>query len=473
MRLHLAGPGRWPSRRLGLRQTVTLAFAAGALVLSALLSVGTYLAVRNYLVAERERAALGQGFANAAYVRDGLRSPGQDVSDVLGTVSASPDTTVFLRRGTSWYSSSLTASSDQVPAGLQEAVAAGGAALAWVRVDGSPALVVGTAVPAVDAEFYELARTSELTRTLTTLAVALAGFALLTTVAGATLGRWSTRRLLAPLDVVAAATARIAGGDLGTRLPSTDDPELVTIVGSFNAMVDTLAERVRRDARFTADVSHELRSPLTTLTTAVQVMQGRRAGMSASAQQALDLLGDELARFRTVVEDLLELGRLDATVDGPQLTPVRVGDLVREALTSNGRDTMVVEDVPGAADLVVCVDKQQMARLLVNLFVNADVHGGGLDRVALAVAGRPDEVVEAEIRVEDAGPGVATADRERIFERFVRGGSRGSLAGSGLGLSIVAETVRAHGGSVRYVDRPGGGARFAIGVPLATAGAVP
>lgn len=347
-------------------------------------------------------------------------------------------------------------------------MAAGGAALEWVRVDGSPALVVGTAVPAVDAEFYELARTSELTRTLTTLAVALAGFALLTTVAGATLGRWSTRRLLAPLDVVAAATARIAGGDLGTRLPTTDDPELVTIVGSFNAMVDALAERVRRDARFTADVSHELRSPLTTLTTAVQVMHARCGGMSPSAQQALDLLDDELTRFRTVVEDLLKLGRLDAAVDGPRVTPVRVGDLVREALAANGRDIGVVEDSRGAADLVVSVDKQLLARSLVNLFVNADVHGGGLHRIALGATTRSSTTVEAEILVEDAGPGVAMGDRERIFERFVRGGSRGSLPGSGLGLSLVAETVRAHSGSVRYVDRPGGGSCFVIGLPLAT-----
>lgn len=97
MRLPSSFAGRWPSRRLGLRQTVTAAFAAGALVLSALLSVSTYLAVRNYLVDQRERTALAQGFANAAYVRDGLGSAGQDVSEVLGTVSAAPDTTVFLR----------------------------------------------------------------------------------------------------------------------------------------------------------------------------------------------------------------------------------------------------------------------------------------------------------------------------------------------------------------------------------------
>lgn len=454
----------WPDRRLGLRQTVMLSFAAGALVLSTLLALGTYLVARDSLVQQRERSGVGQGFADAAYVRDGLLTAGQEVSEVLGTVSPPADTTVFVRRDGSWYSSSLTASSDAVPASVRARVADGGAAVAWMRLDGDPVLVVGTAVPAVGAEFYELSRTTELDRTLDTLAVTLAVFAVLTTLAGAALGRWSARRLLAPLDVVAGATARIAGGDLRTRLPTTDDPELVTIIGSFNAMVDALAERVERDARFTADVSHELRTPLTTLTTAVQVMERRREEMPSSTQRALDLLSDELVRFRSALEDLLELGRLDSAVGEQVRTPVRVRELVQEALRASGRPQPVVDLGRGGPELVVRVDKRQLDRALVNLFENADLHGGGLVQVGL----RRDHLM-VEVVVDDAGPGVAEADRERVFERFVRGGSRGSRPGTGLGLSLVAETLRAHGGAVRYVDRPGGGARFVARLPLADA----
>lgn len=455
-------PRSWPSPRLGLRETVTLSFAAGALALSAIMAIGTYLVARDYLVDQREQSAIGQAFADAAFVRDGLRTTGEQVSEALGTVSPPADSTVFVRRDGEWYSSTLTANSDSVPAQVRAQVEAGGAGLAWVRVDGGAAVVVGTALPAVDSEFYELSRTVELDRTLDTLLVTLTVFAVLTTLGGALLGRWSARRVLAPLDVVAGATARIAGGDLRTRLPSTDDPELVTIVGSFNAMVDALAERVERDARFTADVSHELRSPLTTLTTSVQVMQQRRDQMPPTAQRALDLVTHELSRFRSALEDLLELGRLDSAAGEQVRTRVDLRELVTEALLASDRDHEVLDIAPGDKKFVVLVDKRQINRALVNLFENADLHGGGLARVSLRRDGSVVEVV-----VDDAGSGVSAADHERIFERFVRGGSRGSRPGTGLGLSLVAETLRAHGGSVRYVDRPGGGARFVARLPLA------
>ena len=85
------------------------------------------------------------------------------------------------------------------------------------------------------------------------------------------LGSWAARRALTPLNSIGGTAARIAAGDLETRLERTHDPDLITIVGSFNSMVDALHERIERDARFNADVSHELRSPLTTLTTSVQI----------------------------------------------------------------------------------------------------------------------------------------------------------------------------------------------------------
>ncbi len=455
----------WPSPRLGLHQTITLGFAAGALVLSATMAVGTYLVARDYLVDQREQSAIGQAFVDATLIRDGLRTAGEQVSEALGAVSPPADSVVFVRRGGEWFSSSLTAQSDLVPTDLRDRVEGGGAGLAWSRVDGQAAVVVGTAVPAVDAEFYELSQTVELDRTLDTLRVTLIVFAVLTTLAGAVLGRWSARKVLAPLDVVAGATARIAGGDLTTRLPSTDDPELVTIIGSFNAMVDALAERIERDARFTADVSHELRSPLTTLTTSVQVLQQRRDQMPDSSQRALDLVSQELTRFRTALEDLLELGRLDSATGVQERSRVDLRELVVEALRASGRDHAVVDHVGGKGPVLVDVDKGQINRALVNLFENADLHGGGLAAVSLQR-----ERAMVEVVVDDDGAGVAPEDRERIFERFVRGGSRGSRPGTGLGLSLVTETLRAHGGSVRYVDRPEGGARFLARLPLASKG---
>lgn len=451
------------SRRLGLRATVTMSFAAGALVLTAVLSIGTYLVARDYLVEQREQAAIGQGFADASYVRDGLLTAGKPVSEVLGEVSPPADTVVFVRRDNEWFSSSLRLRSDVVPLELREQVSGGAAGLAWAASSGVPAVVVGVPVPAAAAEFYEVASTAELERTLDTLATVLSGFAVLTAVAGALLGRWASRRVLAPLDVVAGAAARIAGGDLDIRLPVTEDPELVTIIGSFNAMVDALHERIERDARFTADVSHELRSPLTTLMTSVQVMQRRRDELPERSRQALDLVDGELQRFRTVLDDLLELGRLDAGTGGQSRARVDAEELVRHALTMSGREPELLSSDQGVA-LSVDVDKQQLNRALVNLFDNADLHGNGLVGVGVRAGNR-----SVLIDIDDAGPGVGAAERARIFERFVRGGSRGSRPGAGLGLSLVTETVRGHDGTVICTDSPYGGARFTVRLPLAEA----
>ncbi|GAB2681453.1 HAMP domain-containing sensor histidine kinase [Thalassiella azotivora] len=451
---------RFRGRSLGLRNQVTVSFAAGALALSAVLSGGTYLVARQYLLDQRESAALGQAFADASYVRDGLLTAGRPVADALGTVSPPSDTVVLVQRGGEWYTTSLRPRVEVVPNALQDTVAAGSAGLAWTTVDGVPAVAVGVPVPAAQARFYEVTVTAELQRTLTTLGWVLTAFAVLTTLAGALLGRWASRRVLAPLDDVAGAAARIAGGDLGTRLPGTDDPELVTIVGSFNAMVDALSERIERDARFTADVSHELRSPLTTLTTSVQLLRAREDEMPQRSREVLDLVDTELVRFRSALDNLLELGRLDAGTARDLRAEVDATHLVRGACELSGRDPGLVQG-PEAV-LPVLVDKQQMARAVVNLLENADLHGDGV--TAVTVRGDEGSVL---VEVDDAGPGVPEADRERVFERFVRGGSRASRPGTGLGLSLVSETVRAHGGTVWCEPGPAGGARFTIRLPRA------
>ncbi|MFC6007363.1 HAMP domain-containing sensor histidine kinase [Angustibacter luteus] len=450
-------------RPWGLRASVTVAFTGGALILSAVLAAGTYFVARHYLVDQRERTATRQAFADASFVRDGLLTSGAQVSDVLGDVAPPSDTDIVVHRGGRWFSSSLQADARAIPASAQQAVAHGRATLVWATGPNGRELVVGVPLPAVGAEFYEVSSPTELSGTLGTLRLVLFGFAVLTAIGGALLGRYAARRVVAPLDDVAAAAARISVGELSTRLPSTDDPDLAAIVGSFNAMVEALDERIQRDARFAADISHELRSPLTTLVTSVAVLQRRRDELPDRSQQALDLVATELDRFQRSLEDLLELGRLDAGVATQALSDVDLGDLVRHALQASHRAT--TPTLP-TEPLVVRVDKNQLSRALFNLFDNADLHGGGLRAVAVERSG-PDALVT----VDDEGPGVPLAERTRIFERFVRAGSRGSRQGTGLGLSLVAETARAFHGGVGCTDRPGGGARFVLRLPLVAEGA--
>jgi signal transduction histidine kinase len=319
-------------------------------------------------------------------------------------------------------------------------------------------------VPSADLEFYEVAPLRELQGVLRTLAAVLGAGALTATAAGAGFGGWASRRVVQPLEQVAGAATKIAAGELTTRLASTGDPDLVAIVGSFNTMVDALATRIERDARFVGDVSHELRSPLTSLITSVEVLSARRAELSPRARQALDLVEGQLTRFRDTLEDLLELARLDNGTSGDEPPLVPLGALVREVLAAGGRpaEMLTAEDDDRTA---VRADKRRLERAVRNLLDNADRHAGG--PCAVRVERRDGTVL---LTVDDVGPGVPPSDRERIFERFARGPSaaRGSMPGAGLGLAIVAETAAQQGGAAWCSASPCGGARMSLSLPAAT-----
>ena len=168
----------------------------------------------------------------------------------------------------------------------------------------------GCRCPQVGAEFYEVAPLTELDGILRLLSGILLGGALLATAAGAGLGAWASRSVVTPLNRVATTAAAIAGGQLGSRLPATLDPELATIVASFNSMVDTLQQRIERDARLAADVSHELRSPLTTLVGSVDLLNARREDLHPRSRRALDLVTADLDRFRRLLDRLARVGSI-------------------------------------------------------------------------------------------------------------------------------------------------------------------
>lgn len=445
--------------RLGLRSSVTAAFALGALLVSVTLSVGTYVSARHLLLEQRERTALRQAYADAALVRDGLSTSGTGVSEALGAVTPPAGASMYVHQHGRWYSSSIDQSGETLTAVVRPTVEDGAVGLGWTGRTDPHAVVVGIPLPAVDATYYEVAVAEELSATLHTLALALAIGATVTTLAGAALGRAASRRVLSPLHDVTAAAADIAAGDLDRRLRETDDPDLSALVRSFNSMVGALHKRIERDARFASDVSHELRTPLTTLTTSLALLQ-RARDLSPQAERAVALMADELARFRQALEDLLALGRLESGIDESALVPTDVGELVRHALVASGCSEQAVTGDSGHRREVL-VDRPQMARAFVNLIRNAEMHGGGLAELRIDAT-----ETHVEITVGDRGPGVPPDERQRIFERFARAGGAKAGTGSGLGLSLVAETVSRHGGQVWCEGRPGHGAEFVVRLPL-------
>ncbi len=441
-----------------------LAFAIGGLAVIAVFSVVTYFLAQRYLLDQRERSATRQAFVDARFVRDRLEEPSADPSQVLALLVLSQGSDAAFTDTSRWTATSVALGADDVPTGLRRVVAAGNAAHQRIDLHGRPALIVGVPLAAAGGEYYEVLPLTELESTLGVIRNSLLAAAAIVTLAAALLGQWAARRVLRPLVTVSAAASRIAGGDFAARLETQADPDLDRVAASFNSMADALQSRIERDARFVSDVTHELRSPLTTLAAAADVLRTRADELPSRARSALELVVAEIDRLREMVEELLELSRAEAGADPLRLEPVRVGELALRVATRIGGHAFVIDLDPELDKEALLVDKRRLERILVNLIENAESHGGGL--VAMQ-AGRLNGAVH--ISVDDAGPGVAPDDRQAIFERFARGaksGSRGTEGGTGLGLALVAEHARMHGGTVWVEDAPHGeGARFIVELP--------
>jgi signal transduction histidine kinase len=450
-----------------------LSFALGALALSLTVTTITYFSTRSSIVGQYVSSADSTAANNATVVHTDLVENIQPSDIVTDIDEATADSSSLLFAYGAW---SLTGRQQifpgSLPTSLLDLVNSGtpGEQI-FTLGDGGPEFVaVGVPVPTLRGTvfYYEVFPMAQASRELRLLLAALVLAAVVTTIAGAVLGRWAARRALRPLRDVSQAALAIAGGRLDTRIETAGESDLGVLASSFNRMVDRLQQRIERDARFTSDVSHELRSPLTTLATSLSVLEGRRDDLPERSRQALDLLGAEIRRFQRMVADLLEISRIDAGSADFQPSDVAVGDLVARALQYAGGGLVPITIDPAVATRRCIVDKRRFERIFTNLIENAQRYAGGATRVV--VTGVGDRTVR--IVVEDNGPGVALSERERIFERFARGasaaGSRGTGGGTGLGLALVGEHVKLHEGRIWVEDNTPTGARFVLEFPLAS-----
>ncbi len=469
---------------LGLRARVTATFAIGAFAMAAIMTGVTYFTARQTLLNERTTTDQRQAFANASLIQNSLRSPGVDVDQLLEQADTLPGSRSVLRSGGQWYATSISVGRSAIPDQERTLVLSGTPATQLFSINGTPQLVIGLPLPAVHAAYYEVFSLAELEGTLHALAIALGAAALVTTLAGAAVGRWASGRALRPLTGVTDAAVAIAGGELDTRVDAGDDVDLQELAAAFNQMTANLQDRIEREARFTSDVSHELRSPLTTLSATVGVLEAHRDELDPRAASALDLLDGDLKRFTRMVDDLLEISRFDAGSAELSLDEVDLAELVRRAVASSvhGNGVRGSSEVPipvvvskEVEGLRLRVDKRRFERVMANLFDNAALYAGGVTRVVVEGRPEPDGTHNPgyiRIVVEDHGPGIPRHERAHLFERFYRGsraGQRASSDGTGLGLSLVAEHVRLHGGTVSIEDAPGGGSRFIVELPFAPA----
>jgi signal transduction histidine kinase len=271
-------------------------------------------------------------------------------------------------------------------------------------------------------------------------------------------------RALRPVERIRTRVHGIGVEQLAERVPvpATDD-EIARLAVTMNQMLDRLQSGQETQRRFVADASHELRSPIASLAAALDVISNDPTGRSGLALH--EVMQAETERMRRLVEDLLLLAKADDTGLQIQHTDVDLDDLVdaelRRLRSAGGPE---IEGVVPAVR--VSGDPDKLSQVIRNLADNAVRAARSKVRFTLA-----EQDGTATVEVEDDGDGIAQADRDRVFERFVRldvSRDRGS-GGSGLGLSIVQEVVRGHGGTVRIAESPLGGARFVVSLPVRVA----
>ncbi|GLY68210.1 two-component sensor histidine kinase [Amycolatopsis taiwanensis] len=270
---------------------------------------------------------------------------------------------------------------------------------------------------------------------------------------------------LRPVERMRRTVAEIPARDVTLRvpLPPAQD-EVYRLATTLNGMLDRLSSAQEAQRRFVSDASHELRSPLSTITTALEVTSHHPETMSRD--ELVDIVSREVARLRELVDDLLVLARTDDTTDTPTWKEVDLDDLARAEGERIATSALEVEI--RALPAKVRGNPEQLRRAVRNLVDNARDHAHRRVRVATSTVD-----ATAMLEVSDDGPGVPEADRQRIFERFVRlDDSRERRVGGavGLGLAIVAGIAQRHDGRARYVelaDPRYSGANFRLELPIA------
>jgi signal transduction histidine kinase len=278
---------------------------------------------------------------------------------------------------------------------------------------------------------------------------------------------WLVGRALRPVERMRREVEEISLTTLHRRVdePATDD-EVARLAHTMNVMLDRMQSAQTKQRQFVSDASHELRSPLATIRTSVEVasLHPERADWPAVASTVLG----ESDRLDELVGDLLTLAKLDETANGDsarRLVPVDLDELVL-ADVARLRALGHVVRAEGVSAARVHGDPRQLGRLVRNLLDNAARHAAAAVTVTLGEDGG-----SALLRVDDDGPGIPPDQRDRVFERFARLDESRSrpVGGAGLGLSLVKAIALAHRGDVVVEDVPGGGARFEVRLPLVPA----
>jgi signal transduction histidine kinase len=309
-------------------------------------------------------------------------------------------------------------------------------------------------------------RTGPLRAALNALAVGLAGVAAAVWVGALAAGRWVCRRALRPVTAMAEAARAMTAEDVGSRLPSPGARgELEELHAAISGLLGRLHAALGRERRFTAEASHQLRTPLGTILGQVEVAL-RRPRPPEEYERVLGVVGRQATELTRSVDALLFLARSDADAPPPPAERVDLNSWLPgyvESLAAHPRRGDVSLRTDAGIALAVDAHPPLLRELVGNLVENALKYSPPGTPVVVRAGV---EAGTVSLAVEDRGPGIPPADLPHVFDPFFRSGGTAGVPGSGLGLAVAARIAAAFGGRLGAENRPGGGARFTVSLPV-------
>jgi two-component system sensor histidine kinase MtrB len=447
--------------RFGLRTRVALAFGLLSLIIAGAVSGATYSVARWYLLNQREDSAITRAVLDSRSVDASLAADLAPVTALEQVPSVGTSQPMIQVQGV-WYTSGVTVPPASLPASLLSTAAKDGGSQQRTTIGDEKYLLV--AIQLGTSVYVEVFPLRDLDLVLTIGGWLLVIQTLFAGIIGVFVGRYTFARIIRPLLRLGAGARRIASGELSTRIQLMRDPDLDPIAASFNGMAESVQSRIKREQRFSANVSHELRSPLTAVVGTAELLERNLDDLPEREQRLIGTLQTQTARMSQMLLDLLEISRIGS--DDPLLKEsVSVTTLCLDAIHVRGlpEDLIHVED---EGDHLITTDTRRFERIVGNLIDNANRHGGGVTAIHIARISHsdPEHIVVA---VEDAGPGIPVDEVPKLFEPFTRGEDAKETSGAGLGLAIAIEQAHLLDVELRVESVDPHGARFVMEIPVA------
>lgn len=448
-------------RRRSLRFRITATFVLATALMAGALSVATLVTVRRFLEDQRVRSSTRQTLFAVLFAREFLASR-PEAAELVSKLQIRQNFDAMVTQRDAWFSTSLELTPELVPPGLRSLVERERLGYQVTSLGANRRLVYGTPLPPRGLDLFLFFPMEDIDQTVSLLARVLAVSGVVVVVIAVVSARRVGTRILHPLSSVSNAALRMAEGLLETRVETASADELGQLAASFNRMAEALHDTIQRDRRFVAALSHELRTPLAALNTAGEVLARFREQLPPEGREALDLVTEDVAALRELVEELMELSELDSGRPALRSEDVQLRTFVETILKRRHRQAVIEGD-----DSIVSTDKARLERIVGNLVDNAFSHGEGRD-----VRIRIDETDgECRVFVSDRGPGIDPADQPRLFDRFYKADRSRSRerGGVGLGLAIASENAKILDGSLEVSSRVGWGTTFTLRLRRKTA----